>query len=63
MAQLLSGVNYNESSTVWAQNKWKGIMKLKWIFVKDIPNAYVIRRELDRQRALTDYRLDLLHSS
>jgi hypothetical protein len=63
MAQLLSGVNYNESSTVWAQNKWKGIMKLKWIFVKDIPNAYVIRRELDRQRALTDYRLDLLHLS
>lgn len=45
MAQLLSGVNYNESSTVWAQNKWKGIMKLKWIFVKDIPNAYVIRGE------------------
>jgi hypothetical protein len=63
MAQLLSGVNYNESSTVWAQNKWKGIMKLKWIFAKDIPNAYVIRRELDRQRALTDYRLDLLHLS
>jgi hypothetical protein len=61
MAQLLSGVNYNESSTVWAQNKWKGIMKLKWIFVKDIPNAYVIRRKVDRQRALTDYRLNLLH--
>jgi hypothetical protein len=54
-------VNYNESSTVWAQNKWKGIMKLKWIFVKDIPNAYVIRRKVDRQRALTDYRLNLLH--
>lgn len=61
MAQLLSGVNYNESSTVWAQNKWKGIMKLQWIFVKDIPNAYVIRRKVDRQRALTDYRLNLLH--
>jgi hypothetical protein len=61
MAQLLSGVNYNESSTVWAQNKWKGIMKLKWIFVKDIPNAYVIRRKVDRQRALTDYRLNLLY--
>jgi hypothetical protein len=58
---LLSGVNYNESSTVWAQNKWKGIMKLKWIFVKDIPNAYVIRRKVDRQRALTDYRLNLLY--
>jgi hypothetical protein len=39
MAQLLSGVNYNESSTVWAQDKWKGIMKLRWIMVKDIPNA------------------------
>jgi hypothetical protein len=32
-------VNYNESSTVWAQDKWKGIMKLRWILVKDVPNS------------------------
>lgn len=40
MAQMISPVDYNQTSTVWAQDKWKGIFKLRWIFVKDIPNGY-----------------------
>ncbi|KAJ9104134.1 hypothetical protein QFC19_004118 [Naganishia cerealis] len=39
VAQMLSPVDYNQTSTVWAQDKWKGIFKLRWIFVKDIPNG------------------------
>lgn len=39
---MLTGVDYDQSSTIWAaQDKWKGIMKIKWIYVKDIPNRFV----------------------
>ncbi|KAK9727886.1 hypothetical protein K7432_001455 [Basidiobolus ranarum] len=40
-AQMLTPLDYSTNSTVWAQNKWKGIFNLKWIFVKDIPNAHL----------------------
>ncbi|ORX93749.1 YTH-domain-containing protein [Basidiobolus meristosporus CBS 931.73] len=40
-AQMLTPLDYSTNSTVWAQNKWKGIFSLKWIFVKDIPNAHL----------------------
>ncbi|CAG8466094.1 3929_t:CDS:2 [Paraglomus occultum] len=39
MAQMLTHVDYTTSSSVWAQDKWKGVFKVKWIFVKDIPNG------------------------
>lgn len=26
---------------MWAQDKWKGIFEVKWIFVRDVPSAYV----------------------
>lgn len=38
MAEMLTAVDYNTSSKVWAQDKWKGIFKVRWVFVKDIPN-------------------------
>lgn len=38
MAQMLTDVDYNTTSTVWAQDKWKGIFRVKWIYVRDIPN-------------------------
>lgn len=31
-------VDYSRSSTVWASDKWKGVFKVRWIFVRDIPN-------------------------
>ena len=31
-------VDYTRSSTVWASDKWKGVFKVRWIFVRDIPN-------------------------
>lgn len=39
VAEMLTPVDYTRSSTVWAQDKWKGVIKVKWIFVRDIPNA------------------------
>ncbi|KDN43319.1 YTH-domain-containing protein [Tilletiaria anomala UBC 951] len=39
MAEMLSPLDYNTTSNVWAQeNKWKGIFKVRWIYVKDLPN-------------------------
>ncbi len=38
---MTTAVDYNKTSTVWAQDKWKGIFGVKWIFVRDIPNAWV----------------------
>jgi YTH domain-containing family protein len=39
MAEMLTPVDYTRSSTVWASDKWKGVLKVRWIFVRDIPNA------------------------
>jgi YTH domain-containing family protein len=39
VTMLASQVDYTRSSTVWAQDKWKGVFKVRWIFVRDIPNA------------------------
>lgn len=32
-------VDHSRSSTVWASDKWKGVFNVRWIFVRDIPNA------------------------
>jgi len=39
IAEMLTPLDYSRSSTVWASDKWKGVFKVKWIFVRDIPNA------------------------
>ncbi|KIO34821.1 hypothetical protein M407DRAFT_63820, partial [Tulasnella calospora MUT 4182] len=39
VAEMLTPVDYTRSSTVWAQDKWKGVIKVKWIFVRDVPNS------------------------
>ncbi|KAF9032144.1 YTH-domain-containing protein [Hymenopellis radicata] len=39
MAEMLTPVDYSRSSTVWASDKWKGVFKVRWIFVRDIPNV------------------------
>lgn len=35
---MISHVDYNASSSVWSQDKWKGQFKVRWIYVKDVPN-------------------------
>ncbi|KIY71060.1 YTH-domain-containing protein [Cylindrobasidium torrendii FP15055 ss-10] len=39
MAEMLTPVDYSRSSTVWASDKWKGVFKVRWVFVRDIPNV------------------------
>lgn len=38
MAQMITDVDYNTTSTVWNQDKWKGIFRVRWIYVRDVPN-------------------------
>jgi len=58
MAEMLSGVDYNSSAGVWAQDKWKGQFKVKWIYVKDVPNAQLrhIRLENNENKPVTNSR-------
>lgn len=38
MAEMISAVDWEKCSGHWAQEKWKSEFKVKWIFVKDVPN-------------------------
>ncbi|KAK4058693.1 hypothetical protein OIO90_000137 [Microbotryomycetes sp. JL221] len=37
LAQMLTPVDYQTSSNVWASDKWKGVLKVRWIYIKDVP--------------------------
>lgn len=40
MAEMMTALDYNSTSNVWVQEgKWKGTFKVRWIFVKDVPNG------------------------
>ena len=58
MAQMMSGVDYDSTVNVWAQDKWKGQFKVKWIYVKDVPNSALrhIRLENNENKQVTNSR-------
>ncbi len=58
MAQMMSPVDYNSSASVWAQDKWKGQLEVKWIYVKDVPNSQLrhIRLENNENKPVTNSR-------
>lgn len=58
MAQMLSGVDYSQTSKVWAQDKWKGKFSVKWIYVKDVPNQQLrhIKLENNENKPVTNSR-------
>ena len=58
LAQMLSPVDYNKNSGVWAQDKWKGQFEVKWIYVKDVPNSQLrhIRLENNENKPVTNSR-------
>ncbi|CAG0914356.1 unnamed protein product [Notodromas monacha] len=58
MAQMMSQVDYNSSSSVWAQDKWKGSFKVRWIYVKDVPNGKLrhIKLENNENKPVTNSR-------
>lgn len=38
MAEMISPLDFSKKLDCWQQDKWNGTFKLKWIFLKDIPN-------------------------
>lgn len=58
MAQMVSTVDYNANSSVWSQDKWKGQFKVRWIYVKDVPNVQLrhIRLENNENKPVTNSR-------
>lgn len=58
MAQMVSPVDYKSNSSVWAQDKWKGQFKVRWIYVKDVPNMQLrhIRLENNENKPVTNSR-------
>ena len=58
LAQMLSPIDYNKNSSVWAQDKWKGQFEVKWVYVKDVPNSQLrhIRLENNENKPVTNSR-------
>lgn len=58
MAQMMSALDYHSTSSVWAQDKWKGRFDVKWIYVKDVPNSQLrhIRLENNENKPVTNSR-------
>jgi hypothetical protein len=58
MAQMISPLDYHAKSSVWSQDKWKGQFKVKWIYVKDVPNSALrhIRLENNESKPVTNSR-------
>ncbi len=58
MAQMVSEVDFSTVTGVWAQDKWKGNFKVKWIYVKDVPNNQLrhIRLENNENKPVTNSR-------
>ena len=58
VAQMISEVDFNTVTGVWAQDKWKGSFEVKWIYVKDVPNSQLrhIRLENNENKPVTNSR-------
>lgn len=58
IAQMMTPVDYNKNSGVWAQDKWKGQFEVKWVYVKDVPNSQLrhIRLENNENKPVTNSR-------
>ena len=58
MAEMTSAVDMSASVSVWSQDKWRGQFTVKWIYVKDVPNAALrhIRLENNENKPVTNSR-------
>jgi hypothetical protein len=59
MAEMLSSLDYTDTGNcVWVQDKFKGQFKVKWIYVKDVPNIQLrhIRLENNEDKPVTNSR-------
>lgn len=55
---MITQVDYNSNSSVWSQDKWKGSFRVKWLYVKDVPNTQLrhIRLENNENKPVTNSR-------
>lgn len=58
MAQMVTPVDYHASSSVWSQDKWKGQFRVRWLYVKDVPNNQLrhIKLENNENKPVTNSR-------
>lgn len=58
VAEMVSPVDYKTRASVWAQGKWKGQFRVRWVFVKDVPNSQLrhIRIETNENKPVTNSR-------
>ena len=58
LAQMASEVDFQTTTGVWVQDKWKGRLDVKWIYVKDVPNSQLrhIRLENNENKPVTNSR-------
>ena len=58
VAEMVSEVEFNTVTGVWAQDKWKGRFEVKWIYVKDVANNQLrhIRLENNENKPVTNSR-------
>jgi hypothetical protein len=55
---MITPVDYSSNSSVWSQDKWKGSFRVKWVYVKDVPNTQLrhIRLENNENKPVTNSR-------
>lgn len=58
VAEMTSPVDYAATSSIWAQNKWRGQFDVRWIYVKDVPNSQLrhIKLENNENKPVTNSR-------
>ena len=55
---MTSAVDMSSTLSVWSQDKWRGQFGVRWIYVKDVPNAALrhIRLENNENKPVTNSR-------
>ena len=59
VARLASALRSDVDAGVWSQsNKWKGMFRIRWLYVKDVPNAHLrhIRLPNNENKPVTNTR-------
>ncbi|PAA62956.1 hypothetical protein BOX15_Mlig004902g1, partial [Macrostomum lignano] len=58
VAQMITQVDVNKNAGVWCQDKWLGEFKIKWIYVKDVPNSQLrhVRVATNENKPVTNSR-------
>ncbi|WFC96877.1 hypothetical protein MBRA1_003540 [Malassezia brasiliensis] len=42
VAQMVSGLDYSQNTSIWAEgHRWKGLFRVRWLIVKDVPNVHL----------------------